>query len=293
MLFQLTAPLREPTAVSKSSSYEAAFQLTAPLREPTAAKTTADGVDAVSTHGSLAGATAVSKSSSYEAAFQLTAPLREPTMDAWPGMQFCTFQLTAPLREPTPYTICPLIRRCFNSRLPCGSRRKDSVLQTNFYGGFNSRLPCGSRLYETITGAATLRVSTHGSLAGADIVCGRRQPCTAVSTHGSLAGADVSIPPFAHSGGSFNSRLPCGSRLYWHPDGEHRQSFNSRLPCGSRRRCIHCSIAIQCFNSRLPCGSRLLAKMTFRLYTCVSTHGSLAGADENWTALFSTIISAG
>jgi len=33
------------------------------------------------------------------------------------------FQLTAPLREPTPYTICPLIRRCFNSRLPCGSRR--------------------------------------------------------------------------------------------------------------------------------------------------------------------------
>ena len=101
------------------------------------------------------------------------------------------FQLTAPLREPTPYTICPLIRRCFNSRLPCGSRRKDSVLQTNFYGGFNSRLPCGSRLYETITGAATLRVSTHGSLAGADIVCGRRQPCTAVSTHGSLAGADA------------------------------------------------------------------------------------------------------
>ena len=82
-------------------------------------------------------------------------------------------------------------RRRFNSRLPCGSRRKDSVLQTNFYGGFNSRLPCGSRLYETITGAATLRVSTHGSLAGADIVCGRRQPCTAVSTHGSLAGADA------------------------------------------------------------------------------------------------------
>ena len=151
--------------------------------------------------------------------------------------------------------------RCsrFNSRLPCGSRRKDSVLQTNFYGGFNSRLPCGSRLYETITGAATLRVSTHGSLAGADIVCGRRQPCTAVSTHGSLAGADAKrctrttgqptfqltaplreptnfhdtrICPFNVSTHGSLAGADMTSTCFW----VRRRCFNSRLPCGSRRQ---------------------------------------------------------
>ena len=168
--FQLTAPLREPTNSAVLPNEMQSFQLTAPLREPT-----------VRDHNRIRRAESFNSRLPCGSRRYFRCPI-------WIGG---LFQLTAPLREPTPYTICPLIRRCFNSRLPCGSRRKDSVLQTNFYGGFNSRLPCGSRLYETITGAATLRVSTHGSLAGADIVCGRRQPCTAVSTHGSLAGADA------------------------------------------------------------------------------------------------------
>ena len=144
--FQLTAPLREPTNSAVLPNEMQSFQLTAPLREPT-----------VRDHNRIRRAESFNSRLPCGSRRYFRCPI-------WIGG---LFQLTAPLREPTPYTICPLIRRCFNSRLPCGSR-----------------------LYETITGAATLRVSTHGS----------------------LAGADVSIPPFAHSGGSFNSRLPCGSR---------------------------------------------------------------------------------
>ena len=61
MLFQLTAPLREPTATHYIGSIMRLFQLTAPLREPTS-------------RGFI---------TIYEADwFQLTAPLREPTPSA-------------------------------------------------------------------------------------------------------------------------------------------------------------------------------------------------------------------
>ena len=57
-MFQLTAPLREPTPFTMRYTTTTLFQLTAPLREPT---------------GSIA---SVAK---MNTPFQLTAPLREPT----------------------------------------------------------------------------------------------------------------------------------------------------------------------------------------------------------------------
>ena len=84
---------------------------------------------------------------------------------------------------------CRRGRCCFNSRLPCGSRPQSPSHHPTMRR-FNSRLPCGSRLYETITGSAALRVSTHGSLAGADIM--------------------TNFPITFRV--CFNSRLPCGSR---------------------------------------------------------------------------------
>ena len=78
------------------------------------------------------------------------------------------FQLTAPLREPTTgEDDVPSVYVCFNSRLPCGSRRE---LDSTFF--YNNR----------------------------------------VSTHGSLAGADIALIRDYITDLSFNSRLPCGSR---------------------------------------------------------------------------------
>ena len=56
------------------------FQLTAPLREPTWTTSSVDSIQTVSTHGSLAGAdfvrVVILETTNV---FQLTAPLREPT----------------------------------------------------------------------------------------------------------------------------------------------------------------------------------------------------------------------
>ena len=54
--FQLTAPLREPTIVLAIGRVVSVFQLTAPLREPTKIGDSVTSGCAVSTHGSLAGA---------------------------------------------------------------------------------------------------------------------------------------------------------------------------------------------------------------------------------------------
>ena len=80
-VFQLTAPLREPTVrTTLRSTAFLRFQLTAPLREPTIASNDADIAQIVSTHGSLAGADLTLTSMTLMASgFQLTAPLREPT----------------------------------------------------------------------------------------------------------------------------------------------------------------------------------------------------------------------
>ena len=56
------------------------FQLTAPLREPTWTTSSVDSIQTVSTHGSLAGADFVRVVNLENTnVYQLTAPLREPT----------------------------------------------------------------------------------------------------------------------------------------------------------------------------------------------------------------------
>ena len=128
-------------------------------------------------------------------------------------------------------------------------------------------------------GTAARGVSTHGSLAGADLnslfaappaqqfqlTAPLREPTMGarswklpddVSTHGSLAGADhfgteqISYPD------GFNSRLPCGSRRYTQRKCRGDPRFNSRLPCGSRPHPAMVIHSPSGFNSRLPCGSR-------------------------------------
>ena len=100
--------------------------------------------------------------------FQLTAPLREPTLQNDTSTCNEKFQLTAPLREPTG----------FHSSVRA------------FRRGFNSRLPCGSRHSQILEATTVGYVSTHGSLAGADLFSLSNLDRWTVSTHGSLAGAD-------------------------------------------------------------------------------------------------------
>ena len=80
-MFQLTAPLREPTSLVRPQAYDVLFQLTAPLREPTGPITDVTDNMLVSTHGSLAGADLRGRlQNNNYTRFQLTAPLREPTI---------------------------------------------------------------------------------------------------------------------------------------------------------------------------------------------------------------------
>ena len=145
------------------------------------------------------------------------------------------FQLTAPLREPTVLTL---------SLQP--TRRS-----------FNSRLPCGSRLGTTRQRVARSSVSTHGSLAGADIRGNQLLSGTDVSTHGSLAGADhrqssnrtvqplfqLTAPlrePTSRSCATISLILVsthgslAGADMTSYAYSKTHARFNSRLPCGSR-----------------------------------------------------------
>ena len=80
----------------------ALFQLTAPLREPTDIRRRDANIRQVSTHGSLAGADYLRAPKHVRTSrFQLTAPLREPTKTLKSYRYTEPFQLTAPLREPT------------------------------------------------------------------------------------------------------------------------------------------------------------------------------------------------
>ena len=145
------------------------FQLTAPLREPTIWLTSSPLTPRVSTHGSLAGAdTRQPCWQKKRREFQLTAPLREPTYNV---NRICSSINVSTHGSLAGADIVGVIRQgdfvCFNSRLPCGSRPLCMILCIAS-GCFNSRLPCGSRQILSFPKLHCLRVSTHGSLAGAD-----------------------------------------------------------------------------------------------------------------------------
>ena len=269
----------------------------------------------VSTHGSRRGSRHVPASRTFGWIFVSThgslAGADRGQNDCRRGRCCFNSRLPCGSRPWMPGQVCNSVR--FNSRLPCGSR----LCRIKFAceeRRFNSRLPCGSRLFSILiivwmirfqltaplreptqlTTKQALRplVSTHGSLAGADLRSGSRlRNYQCVSTHGSLAGADtiggndpgewilfqLTAPlrePTRRCTGNvarircFNSRLPCGSRRFFTLSDFWVQSFNSRLPCGSRHSArVPTCCAIPCFNSRLPCGSRHYISNFFRKIT--------------------------
>ena len=159
----------------------------------------------------------------------------------------------------TPCMILYIALDCFNSRLPCGSRRAKRALR-NIDDLFQLTAPLREPTRRPQYYRPGDHVSTHGSLAGADLLRIHQVPASSpVSTHGSLAGADCTGGRGTGKTYGFNSRLPCGSRQKVPDSPGVRRRFNSRLPCGSR---LQPAIAIDSGNS-------------------VSTHGSLAGADSS------------
>ncbi len=102
---------------------------------------------------------------------------------------------------------------------------------------FNSRLPCGSRPAPTRAAEASSRVSTRGSLAGAVAQADSERARPGCFNSRLPCGSRRAAPPkWGAALCGFNSRLPCGSRR---PVCRARlpsaSSFNSRLPCGSRQ----------------------------------------------------------
>ena len=169
-MFQLTAPLREPTARSNSSASSPTVSTHGSLAgaDPSAPHKR-EGTLCVSTHGSLAGADIKSAHPSQMLLrFNSRLPCgSRPRAEITAGNAL-SFQLTAPLREPTIYArFCIFSYIRFNSQLPCGSRLRRVHAQRYRGSCFNSRLPCGSRHDEADYNGRDY-VSTHGSLAGAD-----------------------------------------------------------------------------------------------------------------------------
>ena len=123
-----------------------------------------------------------------------------------------------------------------------------------------------------------------------------------VSTHGSLAGADLNFFQFCDGILCFNSRLPCGSRPIYHAVHDYSvvsthgslagadvgipwkhcasQCFNSRLPCGSRHGLPVVSTPFRRFQLTAPLREPTVSDIVLSYILRVSTHGSLAGADN-------------
>ena len=127
---------------------------------------------------------------------------------------------------------------------------------------FNSRLPCGSRPRHYNTSGPNMTVSTHGSLAGADINTPTLATLQKVSTHGSLAGADINQPASVYSRSCFNSRLPCGSRRLREIQRGLDLAFKLTAPLREPTPAAFVGKShLDSFNSRLPCGSRLTSSL--------------------------------
>ena len=146
--------------------------------------------------------------------FQFTHPVRGATNLSNQLEAEAQFQFTHPVRGATCEVYqCLLGRRRFNSRTPCGVRRREPIQPPRSSASFNSRTPCGVRPRRARGSSNVRRVSIHAPRAGCDI-------CT-----GPLLLIEI----------SFNSRTPCGVRRRVTAPRSRVRSFNSRTPCGVRR----------------------------------------------------------
>ena len=126
---------------------------------------------------------------------------------------------------------------------------------------FNSRLPCGSRPLPNHPDYDQNRVSTHGSLAGADDKLSMALSEQTVSTHGSLAGADY-------------------TPWFWTAI-EQSVSTHGSLAGADLDSDSHTSCTVVLFQLTAPLREPTSSTITDEHYACaVSTHGSLAGADS-------------
>ena len=168
---------------------------------------------------------------------------------------------------------------CFNSRTPCGVRLVRVLLRSlapkfqfthpvwGATGVHSSLSPKGMfQFTHPVWGATALQAG-----AGAEIQ---------VSIHAPRVGCDIQSELKAPKGQRFNSRTPCGVRLWWCDRSGLNTGFNSRTPCGVRPQggrqahsgqyvsihaprvgCDRSSMRSRAystsFNSRTPCGVRL------------------------------------
>ena len=243
----------------KRSRSCAPFQSTPPSREATCAEASAEDLEAISIHASLAGGDADGQDDQAAQRISIHASLA--------GGDYYTDGHLRGLRD-------------FNPRLPRGRRRPHTLI-CSAHPYFNPRLPRGRRRVQPVSDGDGRCISIHASLAGGDSL---RVPAVLlhnpISIHASLAGGDgrklLSRRKLSH----FNPRLPRGRR--------HR----GRVLLAARQQIsIHASLAggdyyqvgndgiSRYFNPRLPRGRRPKLTRVYDGSQYISIHASLAGGD--------------
>ena len=157
-----------------------------------------------------------------------------------------------------------------------------ATLQSNQHRSmrrFNSRTPCGvRRLLDLLVEVRQLFQFTH-PVWGATHLLDSVSVGEEVSIHAPRVGCDHRCLAGGSAPARFNSRTPCGVRLYLHHTTNTIQlCFNSRTPCGVRlsRHLRH--VRQRGFNSRTPCGVRH-ARHEVTTQSDVSIHAPRVGCD--------------
>ena len=191
------------------------------------------------------------------------------------------FQFTHPVRGATAQgrrNLCSL--HCFNSRTPCGVRRR-ATEATRTAVAFQFTHPVRGATFLFNRAGVALPVSIHAPRAGCDGGTSPLGPSAArVSIHAPRAGCDL----FNHQLGqlliSFNSRTPCGVRLCIYNIPASTCMFQFTHPVrGATLRRSSARRAESGFNSRTPCGVRRGEERKGFGVVQVSIHAPRAGCD--------------
>ena len=122
----------------------------------------------------------------------------------------------------------------FNSRSPCGERRKGRSPPRRS-GDFNSRSPCGERLPHSVASPLILEFQLTLPVWGATGVYTDGHIQLGISTHAPRVGSDLRRlgPGLRHR--AFQLTLPVwGATVLQREVGSYGSDFNSRSPCGER-----------------------------------------------------------
>ena len=145
---------------------------------------------------------------------------------------------------------------------------------------FNSRTPCGVRRRASPAPPLPRKFQFTHPVWGATVFITRHNLLAQVSIHAPRVGCDNIIAISIIIISRFQFTHPVWGATYPHqPQSYDAYRFNSRTPCGVRRKSSNLSFYNTRFNSRTPCGVRLLTPSDQIQSMLVSIHAPRVGCD--------------